>query len=107
MDDNFPGACGKAAAPLSDRERKLVEACRNWLDPKSRLADSYSKMLNALRAYDPPRKRPECKIPDWADLTEDQRTRLDEMANEDFGMPCGRGPYVLRRVTEALATEEQ
>lgn len=102
MDDNFPGACGKAVAPLSDRERKLLEAER---DARATLGDitlcSFPNLDAAIRAYDPPRKR--YTMPTWEEFT--------YIAGPQGAKLMHIVPYIQKEqyqaIREALATEEQ
>lgn len=109
MDDNFPGACGKAAVPLSDRERKLLEAAR---DARATLGDitlcSFPNLDAAIRAYDQPRKQ--YTMPSWEefDFTEEKIIWLRTIAHRLASNPDIhhlRDMYNFWR--EALTTEEQ
>jgi hypothetical protein len=92
---------------LTDRERELVEATKNYILFPSNVAVR-DKLTLALRAYDPPKRK--YTMPEWGEFYKNiGRGGQNKLTGEERVSLNGRVVYKqdYSAIREALSTEEQ
>lgn len=100
---------------LTDREKALVEAARAIADYNSphgtsTFYGSYSRLMTALRAYDPPKEKVYV-LPTWEEFINGKQTGRASpfVASEVYAEGGGRLVYrgVYNAIREATAKEQE